>query len=77
MKSAIRIAWEHGGPEFQSRFDKSTAQAELMKARGDSRPMITQPRWVDIVDSVMTVIIVMTVAVLVYVAFGGWFSTGE
>jgi hypothetical protein len=27
MKSAIKMAWEHGGPDFQSRFDKSTAQA--------------------------------------------------
>jgi hypothetical protein len=25
MKSAISKAWEHGGPDFQSRFDKSTA----------------------------------------------------
>jgi hypothetical protein len=31
MKSAINMAWEHGGPEFQSRFDKSTAQAQEMK----------------------------------------------
>jgi hypothetical protein len=31
MKSAINRAWEHGGPDFQSRFDKSTAQAEEMK----------------------------------------------
>jgi hypothetical protein len=31
MKSAINKAWEHGGPDFQSRFDKSTAQAEQMK----------------------------------------------
>ena len=31
MKSAIKMAWEHGGPDFQSRFDKSSAQAELMK----------------------------------------------
>jgi hypothetical protein len=30
--SAINMAWEHGGPDFQSRFDKSTAQAEQMKA---------------------------------------------
>jgi hypothetical protein len=29
MKSAM--AWEHGGADFQSRFDKSTAQAEQMK----------------------------------------------
>src|SRR5437867_1812797 len=27
MKSAIEMAWEHGGADFQSRFDKSTAQA--------------------------------------------------
>jgi hypothetical protein len=27
MKSAIKMAWEHGGADFQSRFDKSTAQA--------------------------------------------------
>jgi hypothetical protein len=31
MKSAIKMAWEHGGARFQSRFDKSTAQAEEMK----------------------------------------------
>jgi len=31
MKSAITMAWEHGGADFQSRFDKSTAQAEQMK----------------------------------------------
>jgi hypothetical protein len=31
MKSAINMAWEHGGPEFQSRFDKSTAQSQEMK----------------------------------------------
>jgi hypothetical protein len=31
MKSAINMAWEHGGADFQSRFDKSTAQAEQMK----------------------------------------------
>jgi hypothetical protein len=30
MKSAIKIAWKHGGADFQSRFDKST-QAEQMK----------------------------------------------
>jgi hypothetical protein len=31
MKSAINVAWEHGGADFQSRFDKSTAQAQEMK----------------------------------------------
>jgi hypothetical protein len=31
MKSAIKMAWEHGGADFQSRFDKSTGQAEQMK----------------------------------------------
>jgi hypothetical protein len=31
MKSAIKMAWEHGGADFQSQFDKSTAQAEQMK----------------------------------------------
>lgn len=30
-KEAINIAWEHGGADFQSRFDKSTAQAQEMK----------------------------------------------
>jgi hypothetical protein len=25
------MAWEHGGADFQSRFDKFTAQAEQMK----------------------------------------------
>jgi hypothetical protein len=31
MQSAINMAWEHGGADFQSRFDKSTAQAQEMK----------------------------------------------
>jgi hypothetical protein len=31
MKSAINMAWDHRGPDLQSRFDKSTAQAEEMK----------------------------------------------
>jgi hypothetical protein len=31
MKAAIDMAWEHGGADFQSQFDKSTAQAEQMK----------------------------------------------
>jgi hypothetical protein len=30
-KQAIKMAWDHGGPDFQSRFDKSTAQAQEMK----------------------------------------------
>jgi len=30
-KQAINVAWEHGGADFQSRFDKSTAQAQEMK----------------------------------------------
>jgi len=31
MPAAIEMAWEHGRPDFQSRFDKSTAQAQEMK----------------------------------------------
>jgi hypothetical protein len=31
-KEAIKIDWEHGGADFQSRFDKSTGQAQEMKA---------------------------------------------
>jgi hypothetical protein len=31
MKSAIKLAWEHGGSDFRFRFDKSTAEAEQMK----------------------------------------------
>jgi len=31
MKSAIKMEWEHGGPDFQSRFDKSTGHAQEMK----------------------------------------------
>jgi hypothetical protein len=31
-KQAINMAWEHGGPDFQARFDKSTAQATEMTA---------------------------------------------
>jgi hypothetical protein len=34
MKSAIKMAWEHGGADFQSRFDKSTAQAQGNERRG-------------------------------------------
>ena len=30
-KEAIEMAWEHGGADFRSRFDKSTAQAQEMK----------------------------------------------
>ena len=30
-KQAINTAWEHGGPHFQVRFDKSTGQAQEMK----------------------------------------------
>jgi len=30
-KAAINMAWEHGGSDFQSRFDKSTGQAHEMK----------------------------------------------
>jgi hypothetical protein len=29
MPAAINEAWEQGGPDFQSRFDKSTAQAQM------------------------------------------------
>jgi hypothetical protein len=31
MKSAINRAWEHGGADFQSLFDKSAGQAQEMK----------------------------------------------
>jgi len=31
MKAAINMAWEQGGKDFQSRFDKSTGQAQEMK----------------------------------------------
>ena len=31
MKSAINMAWEHGGADFRLRFDKSTGQAQEMK----------------------------------------------
>jgi hypothetical protein len=31
MRSAITMAWEHGGSDFQSRFDKSTAQAQALR----------------------------------------------
>ena len=34
MRAAINMAWEHGGADFQSRFDKSTAQAIEMKKGG-------------------------------------------
>jgi hypothetical protein len=31
MKSAINMVWKHGGADFQSRFDTSTAQAQEME----------------------------------------------
>jgi hypothetical protein len=31
VKSAIKMAWEHGGADFHLRLDKSTAQAKEMK----------------------------------------------
>jgi hypothetical protein len=31
MREAIHMAWEHGGADFQSRFDKSIAQAIEME----------------------------------------------
>jgi len=31
LAAVINMAWEHGEPDFQSRFDKSTAQAEQIK----------------------------------------------
>jgi hypothetical protein len=31
MKSAINVAWEHGGADFHLRFDRSTGQAQEMK----------------------------------------------
>jgi hypothetical protein len=31
LKSAINKAWEHGGADFQLRFDKSSGQAQEMK----------------------------------------------
>jgi len=30
-KEAIKMAWEHGGSEFQALFDRTTAQAQEMK----------------------------------------------
>src|SRR5215831_1147558 len=35
-KAAINMAWEHGGGDFQSRFDKSTAQGNERKGAADS-----------------------------------------
>jgi hypothetical protein len=29
--SKVKMAWDHGGADFQSRFDKTTAQAEQIK----------------------------------------------
>jgi hypothetical protein len=31
MKAAIKTAWEHVGADFQSQYDKSTAQAEALR----------------------------------------------
>jgi hypothetical protein len=40
MKSAIKTAWEHGGSDFQPRFDKSSGQAEQMKDGGAEGSMM-------------------------------------
>jgi hypothetical protein len=37
MRTAINMAWEKGGADFQSRFDKSTAQALEMRKGGEKR----------------------------------------
>ena len=37
MKSAINMAWEHGGADFQSRFDHRTSRTN--ERRGITRPM--------------------------------------
>jgi hypothetical protein len=37
------MAWEHGGTDFQSRFDKSTAQAEQMKEGGATGSVMDNP----------------------------------
>ena len=42
MRAAINMAREHGGADFQSRFDKSTAQAQEMKEGGTTRSLITR-----------------------------------
>src|SRR5215471_17555560 len=42
-KQAINTAWEHGGPDFQVRFDKSTAQAQEMKEGGAAGSMMNNP----------------------------------
>jgi hypothetical protein len=31
MRATINMAWEHGGADFQSRYDKTSAQAQEMK----------------------------------------------
>jgi len=30
-KEAIKMAWKHGGPDLQARFDKAAGQAQEMK----------------------------------------------
>jgi hypothetical protein len=43
MKSAINKVWEHGGADFQSRFDKSTAQAQEMKEGATNFVIVIAP----------------------------------
>jgi hypothetical protein len=33
LGAAIELEWQHGGVDFQSRFDKTTAQAQEMKEK--------------------------------------------
>jgi hypothetical protein len=51
MKSAISKAWEHGGADFQSRFDKSTGQAQEMKEGALRAPYSSLPPYMQ--DSVL------------------------
>jgi hypothetical protein len=40
MRAAINEEWEHGGADFQSRFDKATARAVEMKKGSATRSVI-------------------------------------
>jgi hypothetical protein len=53
MRAAINMAWEQGGADFQSSFDKSTAHAiEMKKGRCgfcDSQVVATRGGFMDLV----------------------------
>jgi hypothetical protein len=52
MRQAINMAWEHGGADFQSRFDKPTSQAIEMKKGAGGAVITREGRMQDLAKAV-------------------------